>query len=1361
MSKPLLIKDVTTLKAFEPAIKLQPLSADLSNPYFRDYILTQDLADVYQGILSSILGDGWGSTASTLPAERRRSHLITAQYGAGKSYFLMVLSALLDAGGDTFRLQAAREKFERFPEMRRSLGQLTDKRFLIVQVSAEDKGDIRFKELLVRGLLEQVALVLPDAVFANEYTAAISHLEEVESSPIGPAFAQVLSEQFETSLQQLRARLGNYDRDGLRIYYHACERAIGRKVSRDVLDVETTFQEALELLKPKGYTHIAVLIDELTAYLSASARYHLLAETLGELQSFGAYCNKPTSRCLFVGAMHVSVQEFLQDRSLQRDYDKMMGRFDERFFPLYSSRLLADVFRPNEAAFEQAMRSYRGQVKELTDLIAALRMVDDGQPMKLSSFFPLHPAVARYLPFISRELGQAERTTFGFISDVVRPKLDEPLTRGDRLNLVTLDQVFDYFFSAREQREYYQQIVAAHNVVQSKVTDPLALRAFKPLALLLVVNRVRLAPGETPPGLELSSQQVADYLDVEDEVAVENALQSLRETGYVYFDPSTKKYFYSHGDPGWDLENQIQKRMAEVNADEVLRGELQAHGSRVCLNAPASVLVKVDRRVESQSMDIRQLEEASSIKPRNADGKVVFLVPDFADMERYNAVFSDVTQKARDLSAGNVAVAVPEKVDMLNCADLRRYRALQEIGKRLEVGGLTGVDDHRVRITRAKLSEVQGRVQRAVEAFGQASNFIFFVNRQPQRTQDLDAVLVDMFERYYHKFPKVRAERIGGRNTTNALIETCIVNPQHTFASDTSEVARQARDTLQVLGLCVWKSAAGGKYEVELAEPKQGSEGYEIWKIVLDTLTGDSDTPLATLYDRLSKAPYGLPDYMVELYIAAAASRAIRKVYVFNKKTGSMLTAVGKKDVAEITKSKDKDYKIEPVQKTKVPYTYICSIWKAIDEPMSLRYYQELEKSLSRAVDDQRTWLALKQDSNNLLLNQLGRVRDGLSAMEAKSTAFATLVKHLEQARRIVIPAQGFGQLAALGEELSGVPVIANPDTAALAVRRAIEAGQQFLNDWAMLQLVYQLYRQLQQAASLDRLGAPAQDVEDAWQAYRSDALALEKRQAFVGQFDKLWGQYAERYVGEHNTVAKARANYGREIEQSLAYEMLGEFGPFGFEGIATRTSFDDRIRAVREQGCQPLAEDVMRDYRQFGKAMCSSCRYRLGQDIEILRQLREGETDLVTSVDNALDSYLSRLAAALGSESAQVYTREKASAEEKATIASLQELIGKSRPLGKAQYSKLKALLTPLKTILRQAEEYAREQAKQRKELEERLAEEERQKRIPRLPTARLGDDVRSFLLASGLEAMTLKELEERLRNWLHRIAGEFTPPA
>jgi hypothetical protein len=1354
MSKPLLIKGVTDLVAFEPAVKLQAISADSGNRYFRDYILTQDLADVYENMLSSVLGDEWGGTASTLPAERQRSHLITAQYGAGKSYFLMILSALLDAGGDTTRLQEAKKKFATFRNVQRLLGQLSDKKFLIIQVSAEDKGDIRFRELLVRSLLDQVTKVLPDAAFENEYTEAVDHLEEVESSPIGPAFAQVLDEQFDTSLRQLRARLGSYDRDGLRTYYQVCEQALGRKVSRDVLDVETTFQEALDLLSPKGYTHIAILIDELTAYLNASARHHSLAETLGELQAFAAHCNKPTSQCLFVGAMHVSVEEFLQDRSQQRDYVKMKGRFDEHFFPVYSGRLLAGVFRPKKDVFNRAMKSHHDQVKELTNLIETFQMTDDGRSMKLSAFFPLHPAVVYYLPRISRELGQAERTSFGFINEIVRQKLNEPLVEEQRLNLVTLDHVFEYFLPAMEQKEYYRQVITAYKTVRNKVSSPLAIRAFKPLVLLWIASRVRPTSDETQDlDIDLSGQQVADYLNVKDSIEVMEALESLRETGYVYFDASTQKHFYSHADPGWDLESKIQEAMGKVNPNEVLRSELEDLGPRVCLNAPDKVLVKVERGVESQWMDIEQLKQATSLDPKRAEGKIVFIVPDFAEAESYDAQLSDITLKARELSAANVAVAVPNRVDMLKPMELCRYRALQEIGKQLGVGERGSVNEHRVRLVRARFSEVRVRVQNAVEEFGQASNFIFFINRQPQAAQDLNTVLVDMFERYYYKFPKVKVESINGRNTTNALINSCIVNPQTTFASDTSEVARQTRDTLQVLGLCSWEKATGGKYNVELKEPQPGKEGYEIWKIVLDTLTHASGTPFATLYKRLEEAPYGLPDFMVELYIAAA--RALDKVYILDK-SGTM-PSISTGLVRDITRRKDGDYRVLPVQETEVPYTYICLVWQTIDKSLGLRHYQELEKNLGRTIDDQKTWFDLKADSNNLLKNRLSQVRENLSAIEAESAPFAILIKHLEQIRGIFPPAEGFEQLAALGEELSGAKISADPDAAALTVDQAVEASEQFLTDWAQLQIVHRQYVRLQQVTNLDRFGALAQEADKAWQTYRSDALSVEKRQTFVEQFEKLWERYAEHYVDEHNAVAKARTSYGKKVEKSLAYELVGEFSPFGFDGVITRSGFDKLIGEIRQQGCQPLAKDSVRDYEQFERTTCSSCRYRLGTDTEILAQLQENEASLVARVNNALDSYLVKLDEALKAESIQVYAKEKATAKEKTTIASIQHLADVGPQMSEAQHRELKTLLPQLRPTLSKAADYVREQAKKRKELERQLEEEERQKCIPRLPTTQLGDAVRSFLLDSGLEEMTLKELEERLMSWMQEIAKEF----
>ncbi|MBC8492398.1 MAG: hypothetical protein H8D43_01330 [Chloroflexi bacterium] len=621
----------------------------------------------------------------------------------------------------------------------------------------------------------------------------------------------------------------------------------------------------------------------------------------------------------------------------------------------------------------------------------------------------------------------------------------------------------------------------------------------------------------------------------------------------------------------------------------------------------------------------------------------------------------------------------------------------------------------------------------------------------------MNTILVDIFERYYYKFPKVRVERINARSTTNALIESCIVNPRTIFASDTSEVARQARDTLQVLGLCSWEKAAGGKYVVELKEPEPGTEGYEVWRIVLDTLTDASGTSFATLYKRLGEAPYGLPDYMVELYIAAAASKALKKIYIVDK--GGKMPAVSKELVRDITKRKDRDYRVLPVQETEVPYTYICSVWQAIDEPLGLRYYQELEKNLGRTVDDQKTWLTLKADSNNLLKNRLSQVKETLETVEAESFPFAILVKHLEQMRRIFPPVQGFEQLAALGEELSGVKVSDDPDTAALTVRRAIEASEQFMADWELFQPAYRQYRRLQQVTDLDRFGDLARGVDKAWQTYRSDALSAEKRQAFIEQFEKLWGQYAEQYVDEHNAVAKARASYGKEVEKSLAYELVGEFSQFGFKGVATRSSFDAKIKGVRQLGCQLLKEDAVRDYREFARATCAACSYQLGTDTKVLEQLQESEASLATSVNNALDSYLTKLNESVRSESVQVYAKEKATAKEKTTIASVQDLASKGRQMSAAQYRNLKTLLPQLRSVLAKAVEYVREQAKKRKELERQLEEEERQKRIPRLPTAQLGDAVRSFLLDSGMEAMTLKELEERLTGWLQEIVREFKP--
>ena len=1350
-----LISDVTSIKVFELAVKLQAISADLRDRYFRDYILTEDLAGLFVRILASILGVGWSSTSTSLPAERRRAHLLSAQYGAGKSYFLTMLSAMLRAAGNEARLQTARDKFRSFRDVNDLLNTLGDKRFLIVQISAEDRGDIRLKELLVRGLLNEVTKVLPDAVFANEYTQAVSNVAAMESLPIGPTFRQALQSQFGLSLQQLLARLGQYDRDSLRNYYQTLEHVSGRAVSRDVLDVETTYREAVDKLRAEGYTHIAVLIDEMTAYLNASAAYHSLSETLGELQSFAAFCNSPVSHCLFVGAMHRSVREFLQDWSQQRDYEKVMGRFTEHDFPIYSNRLLAGVFQPNEEAFHRATRPFGGHVSQLMRLTKELRILDDGHPMSVSAFFPLHPAVVHFLPRIARELGQAERTSFGFINDVVRPKLGETLGAAGQLNLVTLDQVFDYFLPAIEQRPHYQQIISAYNAVRARVASPLAHRAFKPLAMLWVASRVREA-GPGVPQTDLGAEDVADYIGSPDVAAVREFLEALRPTGYVYLDTSTQRYFYSHADAGWDLESEIQKQMAQVDADDVLRSELTGLGARVCLQVAKKLLVKVQRSLESQWINLRQLQETTSLKPRRAEGKIVFLVPELADLERYPAMWNDAAQKARHLSAANVVVAVPKQVDMLNPAELKRYRALHDISGKLSSFDEMGGAEHRVRVAQARYSEVRQRLRRDLEAFGQASNFIFFVNGLPCEAQDEDTILEDMFEGYYYKFPKVRVESINGRSTTNALIDTCILNRQTTFSGDTSEVARQARDTLQVLGLCTWEMVGGGKYRVELAEPRPGTEGFEIWQMVLGTLTDGSGNPFEKLYRRLGEPPYGLPYYMIELYIAAA--RSLNRVYIID--SNGKMPAVGRKTVADITKLKDKGFRVLPVERVDVPYTYLCSVWRAIDEPLKVRYYRELERNLGRTVDDQQVWFSLKADINNLRSNWLARPLESLEQIGARSAAFSALVEGLDKIRPIIIPAQGYRALAAVGENLSGSQVNADPDAAALAVSRTIEEVQRFLDDWPSLQAAWQLYRQVQ-AVDLGCVQDDAQSVVQAWQTYATDVLSVERRQVFLEQFGRLWEQYSEAYVREHNAVAKAQSTFGESLLTSAEFELLGAMASLDIPGVASQSAFAARIQETRRQACRRLSGEAMRDYGQFGRATCAACGYRIGTMHGILEHLQEQDRRLQSGALNALKGCLVKVDELLGSETLQVYTRERASADETKTLAELREVVRLGTRIDKGQGGRLRALVSRLGPIVEAAQAYMREQARERSELEESLREEERLRRIPRVPTPTLADGLRAFLLSRGLEAMTLDELRRSLDEWLQEVAAEFAPEA
>jgi len=197
--------DVVRVKKFAPVIELAWVDdPELSDRLRRDYILTEELAELFETILRSLFP---GHEPILSSVYKRRSHLITAQYGSGKTYFLLMLADMLQAVESEENLVQVRSKFRIFPNVLRVLDQLKGHRFLVVHFSARGQGHFPFKELLIKRLLEAAEQVKGDITLESEYSKAVEQLDYIEEKPAGKLFAEELERQEEITMKQLREGL--------------------------------------------------------------------------------------------------------------------------------------------------------------------------------------------------------------------------------------------------------------------------------------------------------------------------------------------------------------------------------------------------------------------------------------------------------------------------------------------------------------------------------------------------------------------------------------------------------------------------------------------------------------------------------------------------------------------------------------------------------------------------------------------------------------------------------------------------------------------------------------------------------------------------------------------------------------------------------------------------------------------------------------------------------------------------------------------------------------------------------------------------------------------------------------------------
>jgi hypothetical protein len=1232
---------IVRVKQFAPVIKLAWVDEpERSEQLITDYIVTEELAELFTDILGSQF-PGHEPTLSSL--YKYRSHLITAQYGSGKTYFLLMLAGMLNAMDSKERSAQVSSKFSGFAGVLRTLNQMKGRRYLVVHFSAKGQGHFPFKELLIKHLLRAAREVKKDIVLESEYASAAEHLARIMEKPTGKHFATELDERQDMTITQLREGLLDLRPTSLQIYRSTYRAVVGAEPSRVGLDMKHSLLSIRQELRELGYTDVAVIVDELTQYLISSMQHYPLANTLGELENLAEFCNNERNRYLFIGAMHRSLDRIMREHGMdpeeREDHQKMRGRFDDHdiMFRGYNE-LLGRIFEIKKEPFAELKRipPVRKQLADWRQDAMGSLEGESVEPL-ISSYFPLHPATLRYLRGVTARLGRETRTAFQFIADVIKPQINErPLLTNGQVNVFTPDELFDYFLPDMDQ-DRDVGLVVAYNTTQGEIgSDPLAMRAFKCLAMQYINSTVADLRVGAVTGMTV--EELGDTLNLSNTRSLKGALEKLRaiRPQSVHYDTETKQYWFGLGGAGWDIDAAIAER-DKINPNQVLRDVLRKESlrtirGRVVMNAPSSVTVVVKRSLEYEWRDVKWLQEAKEISPaRRAEAKLVFIVPGFA--EGYDGISTELEEQAKKLSETGICVVLPKSTMMLNASDFRKLAALRQIAKSEDVAA----HEQRMRIVNSRLQKAEETAEESLSEFLEGSNYVYYIGRRRMTVQNFEEAVERLFADLYPQFPSINMESVSGRGVTNPVIDGLIANRTETLPDSAQSVSsRFIRQAMSAMGLVSMKPSAGGQF-VSLATPETSHPAYDIWREIVDSLD-EANQPIGSLYDALMNPPYGLPDFLVEVYFSTYL--ALRKGAVIDRKTQRVETSPSANLAKLITKEKDSRFEVIPPGESEESLRhFMISVWEMTEKAVGLRHHKNTD---ARTLDDQALWFNQIRSSLQVYIKQvLNPVREALEELSLSypywgfTQGLSEVVTSVEE---YIIPSNAYNQVYELCIELPPATDEGNTpsDDSNVAFYRFQtvnddcldflkddESGkEQMLDCIEAIKPIWELRRSAEGLTSPDH-EQRAEDTAEKFARCQENVFDKQARKSFVTSTHALWDGYVQEHQTEHDIIMQLRKAFGEDVLRSPVYSLLQRLNPLNDQfGLRTTGYFENQINEIRATAHNTGQEP------SFPTVTCPECGVfsAKGDSEEESKTLRQQSNTLAEALRASAQECLERL---------------------------------------------------------------------------------------------------------------------------------------
>ncbi|MDO8685940.1 MAG: hypothetical protein Q7J78_04625 [Clostridiales bacterium] len=451
-----------------------------------------------------------------------------------------------------------------------------------------------------------------------------------------------------------------------------------------------------------------------------------------------------------------------------------------------------------------------------------------------------------------------------------------------RLNLITLKEIYDYFIDIVSEKKAGLKDSAARCLAFCR--NELEKEVIK----ALVVAQVSAGDGADP---RLSARDIAFIIGMDDFKAVDGFLKELNAnpvSNVIYYEKENRFEFIAAASSEADLQKRLEEEAAGVDPYEALLEVIKEYSNSIFIRAlyqvnPSRDILPVRKDLGGVIFRPADLLKALNNECRNIDrdGKIMFAIPSFNDGTSFTqgmginwgTGFNDGAGELIDnikirlqREGNNVCVAVPKEFPYHIERELKLYAAAKHLSQDEHLG------ENGRKLVQKNFQRVQKSIENEIKQFGSITNFLFIFNNNiiKENFTNLESFERFIVLRHFHKFPRVDAESIRGKNAVHNLIENFLIFGEKVNIPDnySVEIDRLIMDVLRPLGLVrVERSGSGCSARVKVPEVSENPASKEVWDIVCDT-----SVTIADVFSLLEEPPYGLPDYMVDLYIAAAVA---------------------------------------------------------------------------------------------------------------------------------------------------------------------------------------------------------------------------------------------------------------------------------------------------------------------------------------------------------------------------------------------------------------------------------------------------------------------------------------------------------